>query len=420
MQVANRSDSVRPAPAITRLPGIEGLRAVAATTILIYHCWLFDGGDRLGTSGVADTVMWNLSLGVTLFFALSAFLLYRPFAAAIARGEALPDVRRYLRNRALRILPAYWVILLVTALVLGTVATRDGESLVPGSLDDPMQLLKAALLIQNYVPGTVGIGIGPAWSLAVEAAFYLLLPLLALGVARAARGCRARSKRIAILLTPALGLLLVGLSGKYVAGGLLDGTPGEGWESNWYSVVERSFWAQADLFSFGMAAAVAHTEVADGRLKLPRGWRPAALAIALAIVVACAATLGHGQLSYLPQNTAVALAAALLVAAVSFPSGSGRAPRLQRVSEASPLVAVGLVSYSVFLWHVPVIHWLTEHGATRAGWAGFGWNLALTALVAGRLAMLSYRLVELPALRRKQGRPPADSPMAAAQLEAAP
>lgn len=403
-----------------RLPGIEGLRAVAASAIVVYHCWLYDGGALLGVTTPAATIMWNLSLGVTLFFALSGFLLYRPFAAAIARGVELPDVAQYLRNRALRIVPAYWVILLVSALVLGTTHTRNGAGdLVIGAVNDAVQLLQAALLVQNYTPDTLGIGVGPAWSLAVELVFYLMLPLLVLATARLARGCGARSRRVGILLAPALALLLVGLSGKYVASGLHDGTGG-GWQDNWYSVVERSFWVQADLFSFGMAAAVAHTEVLDGRLRLPRHWRGGALAVALLIVVPCAMTLDRGQLSYLPQNTAVALAAALFVAAVCFPAGSGPPPRPQRLLQVRPLVVAGIGSYSVFLWHEPVIIWLTDHGAMRDGRAGFAWNLGLTALVVGVLSLLTYRLVELPALRRKHHRAVVEAPMAAAQLKAAP
>ena len=404
----------------TRLPGIEGLRAVAAGSILAFHTWRYGGSDWL-MAGPGATVLLNLSLGVTLFFALSGFLLYRPFAAAIARGDRLPSVRSYLRNRALRILPAYWAILVIAGLVLASVNTRDDAgNLVRGALDDPVQLVGAALLVVHYVPDTILVGIGPAWSLAVEVVFYLVLPLLVLGAAAAARRYSERRQRVMVLLAPALLLLIVGLSGKCVVGVVLDGSANGNWQSDWASVVERSFWAQADLFSFGMVAAVAHTEVVDGRLALPRAWRPGALALALAIVVPCAATLDVGQLGYLPQNTAVALAAALLVAAVCFPSGAPRTPLAQRLLESRPFVLIGLVSYSVFLWHEPVIRWLTEHGAMRAGAVGLGWNLAMTAAVVCALATLSYRLVERPALRRKRPPAPSEAPMAASQLEAAP
>jgi len=415
---ARRSAAGAPA---ARLPGIEGLRAIAAGTILVIHCWRFDGQVGVGSTEPAATVLENLSLGVVLFFALSGFLLYRPFAAAIARAEELPRVGRYLHNRALRILPAYWVILLVTSLVLVSANLRDGDGhLLIGALDDPLELLASALLVQQYDPDTLLVGIGPAWSLAVEAVFYLLLPILVIAAARAARGRRVRAERVRILLAPALALLALGLAGKLVAGGVLGGAPDEGWQSDWYSVLVRSFLAQADLFAFGMAAAVAHTEAVDGRLTLPRHWRAIALVLSLTLLAAAAVTLGQGQLGWLPQNTVVALAAALLVAAISFPGPADGALWLRRVLETRALVAVGIVSYSVFLWHEPVIRWLAEHGVMRAGAIGFVWNLVVTIVAVGILSMLSYRFVERPALRRKHRPAATDTPMAAAQLEAAP
>lgn len=404
-------------PPPDRLPGIEGLRALAATAVVVHHTWILPGGERVGADAGAGAVFLNLALGVTLFFALSGYLLYRPFAAAIARRAEMPRIRRYLRNRGLRILPAYWAILVATSLLLMTAGTREaGGRLEFGVLIDPLPLLKAALLIHNYHPDTVVIGIGPAWSLAVEAVFYVVLPLMALVAARAALRCRARSGRVIVLLAPPLLLLLIGLSGKYMAGVVVPAAPGAGYGANWHSVIERSFWAQADLFAFGMLTAVLHTEITDGRFVLPRGWRVVALALAVAIFAPCALSLDSGQLGYRLENTAVGLAAALLIAAVTFPGGPARGPLLQRILELPAVVMMGLISYSVFLWNDPVLRWLSEHGATREGWAGLAWNLGLAAVVVGALSLLSYRFVELPALRRKHRRPP----MRAEQIEAAP
>ena len=159
-------------------PHIDGARALAATSILVYHVWRYGaaGEPSLGPPG---QLMPHLALGVTLFFTLSGFLLYRPFAAALARGRPRPDLAAYLRNRALRILPAYWVILLVTGLVMGGTIVR--HDLQRRSLAArPSLLVRDAFLVQNYDPGTILTGIGPAWSLAIEAAFYLALPILGL------------------------------------------------------------------------------------------------------------------------------------------------------------------------------------------------------------------------------------------------
>jgi peptidoglycan/LPS O-acetylase OafA/YrhL len=403
-----------------RLPGVEGLRAMAALSVLVLHTWSY-GTDRLDEHGLAGHVFPNLALGVTLFFTLSGFLLYRPFAAAIARAGKLPDAGRYLRNRALRILPAYWVILLVSALVLETTLVREPDGhLAAAAVTDPLELLRAALFIQNYDPATFAIGIGPAWTLSVEVAFYLLLPLLVLGAARVARGAKDRSRRVAVLLGPPLLLLVVGGAGKFVAGVVLPAPPDAGFGANWHSVVERGFLGQADLFAFGMIAAVLHTEVQDRRVILPARWRPASLVVAFVIFAVCARSFDDGQLSYQPQNTAVALAMALLLAAVIFPSASERTPWLTRLLETPGIVAVGLVSYSMFLWNEPVVRWLAEHGVAREGWAGFAWNLSVMLIVVGALSFVTYRLVELPALRRKRRTERRATPMEEAQLEAAP
>jgi peptidoglycan/LPS O-acetylase OafA/YrhL len=78
--------------------------------------------------------------------------------------------------------------------------------------------------------------------------------------------------------------------------------------------------------------------------------------------------------------------------------------RALRFLEARPLVAVGLVSYSLFLWHWAVINWLKSESLTVGGWGGLVLNLSLVALVSGALSALTYRFVERPALRLKSSR----------------
>jgi peptidoglycan/LPS O-acetylase OafA/YrhL len=398
--------STRPSSG-TRLPGIEGLRGLAAVSIVLVHTWStsMPHGVVLGIgSRMADTLS-TLSVGVTLFFTLSGFLLYRQFVAPIARGTSRLPISAYLHNRVLRIAPAYWVILLLTAVVIGSVSLRAASGqLDVGRLTDPLAFGQAALLIQQYHPGTVMIGIGPAWSLAVELVFYLALPLLALGAARLARRASERRERVLVLLGPPLLLLLIGLSGKAAAAYLLPGGPLAGYDANWHSVIERSFWAQADLFSFGMVIAVLHVEASDGRLRLPPNWRRAAVAMALLVFLPCAWTMHRGEQSYLLQNTGEALAIALAFAAIVFPDPSLTRPlRAVRVLESRAFVAVGLVSYSLFLWHYPLIWWLRDHGLTLGGgWGDLLGNVAIVAVLAGALSALTYRYVELPALRHKR------------------
>ena len=405
-----------------RLQGIEGMRAIAAGTIVLVHVWGFSSpnGEALGFDLWIGDALSTLSVGVTLFFTLSGFLLYRPFAAAIARGREHMSIGAYFRNRFLRIAPAYWVILFACAVVIGTVYLRDGATLEVGRLTSPVEFLQAALLLNNYRPTTLGIGIGPAWSLAVELVFYLALPLLVLGAAWLARRAADRSGRVLALLGPPLLLLVVGLSGKLVAGHVFPGAPTAGYGNNWHSVVERSFWAQADLFCFGMLAAVAYVEIADGRLRPPAGWRPVAALLGLLIFIPCAATMHQGEHSYLLQNTGQALALALIFASIVMPRPAGAGPSWAiRFLEHPWLVAVGVVSYSVFLWHLPVIVWLNGHGLTVGGWGGLLVNTAIVAVAVGALSALTYRFVERPALRRKRSmRTPEPAPTAGGEQPA--
>jgi peptidoglycan/LPS O-acetylase OafA/YrhL len=410
-------------PSRGRLPGIDGLRAVAAGSIVLHHCWLYAmpaGSPRPGGARTAEAFDL-LALGVTIFFALSGFLLYRPIAAAVLRGSPLPGVRAYFRNRALRILPAYWVILLVCALGLRStyVGWEDGR-LGEGALTDGWRLLQAATLAQGFHPGTLLVGIGPAWSLAVEAVFYLSLPLLGLLAARLGPpGARARRRLLAVLVPPVL-LLAIGLSGKTAAWLVVPGAPMAGFSPTWHAVVERSFWAQADLFTFGMLVAVVHALHRDGALTLPRRWRPAAVAVLVVLSVPAAATLRGAELSYLPQNTVLAAAAALLIAVVVIPGPGGSLPRATRWLERRPVAAVGLVSYSLFLWHEPVTRWLADRGLTHAGWSGLAGDVLLVAGVALGLSALSYRWVERPALRRRDREPATRPPGPAGDAQAAP
>jgi peptidoglycan/LPS O-acetylase OafA/YrhL len=394
-----------------RLEGVEGLRAVAASSILVYHVWLYSQpGRRLADFGpLTRYVFPHLPLGVTLFFTLSAFLLYRPIVTALVEGTPRPRLRTYLRNRALRILPAYWVVLVVTAVLLPAAVLRTGpDTLELGRMArDPGLLLRNAALLQNYIPGSFLTGITPAWSLAVEVAFYLALPLLGLmAAACAARTTNARDRLIATL-APAATVLVVGLSGKAVAASWVvsAGTPNPGWDGDWHSVVVRSFWGQADLFTFGMVLAVVHVGLEQGLLTLPRWWRWAATggALAAAAAVAVCADLGLWSAGRNPYELTGALGCALLLALVVLPPADAeiRPGPLMRLLSAPVAVTAGLVSYSIFLWHEPLVRLLRSQGWTFPGRPGWAMNLVLVAALTALASAATYRWVERPALRRK-------------------
>jgi peptidoglycan/LPS O-acetylase OafA/YrhL len=312
------------------------------------------------------------------------------------------------------------VILLFTGLVLQTTHVRDSSGVLgTGVLDDPVLLLINLAFVQNFYPSTLLTGVGPAWALAAVVVFYLVLPLLVLVAASLAQRAKTRAGRTWAALAPAILLAGVGLSGRAVATFIL---PGGGWDADWHSVIERSFWAHADLFAVGLAVAVIRVESEDGRLRLPSWWRWAAVGAMLLIALPTAKFTtpegyADGSLSNHTYDVLMALVCGLFLALVVLPANEPPSI-LVRTLEAPVIAGIGVVSYSLFLWHVPLVFWLRNHGFTLGGAAGFVIDAVLVAAIATALSALTYRYLEYPALRRKvstRAKRPLDEAVAQAQ-----
>jgi peptidoglycan/LPS O-acetylase OafA/YrhL len=87
--------------------------------------------------------------------------------------------------------------------------------------------------------------------------------------------------------------------------------------------------------------------------------------------------------------------------------------------QARPCVLVGLCSYSVFLWNQPVLFWMGKHGLVFGGLGGLAVTLSLLLLITGGLSTLTYRYVEVPALRLAHRRRQASRPLPSPLLEPA-
>src|SRR5207248_1204356 len=162
-----------PPPGNPRFPLFDGLRAIAALSVLVFHTAYYSRASE--GAGGAQPFLARLNVGVAVFFIISGFLLYRPLLAARA-GQGppvrLPD---YARRRVLRIVPAYWVALTVLAIYPGLTGPFSGDWWVYYGFG------------QDYGTRTVVQGIGPAWSLGCEVLFYALLPFISMALAWAAR-----------------------------------------------------------------------------------------------------------------------------------------------------------------------------------------------------------------------------------------
>ncbi|MDA0568022.1 acyltransferase [Streptomonospora sp. S1-112] len=184
---------------------LDGVRALAALMVLVFHVAIETGAAL--APGVLGALLATGELGVPLFFALSGLLLYRPWARAAFDDTPLPRARPYLWRRALRVLPAYWLVAVVALLLWSR------EHLNSGAVWAQVMTLTYVFDTDPWYVGTGPYGLGQTWSLSVEATFYALLPLLALLLHRAAaRGrpgpaVRGRRLLVGLALITAVGVL---------------------------------------------------------------------------------------------------------------------------------------------------------------------------------------------------------------------
>ncbi|HEV3054185.1 MAG TPA: acyltransferase family protein, partial [Solirubrobacteraceae bacterium] len=167
------SPAVAPPPGNPRFALFDSLRGLAVFAILVFHVAEVTGA--LNTSGSGDLIAVVGNEALIVFFAVSGFLIYRPYALAHAKGRPLPSTLRYGRRRVLRILPAYWTALTLLAIWPGITGVFTHE------------WWRYYFFLQPYAARTLGQGIPVAWSLCVEVSFYFALPLWAALVRRVAR-----------------------------------------------------------------------------------------------------------------------------------------------------------------------------------------------------------------------------------------
>jgi peptidoglycan/LPS O-acetylase OafA/YrhL len=159
---------------VHRVASLTGIRAVAAILVVGTHAAYTTGKYTHGYWGLVGA---RMEIGVPIFFVLSGFLLFRPWVKATVTGGPPPSVSRYARHRVRRIMPAY-LITVIFAYVL-----YHFREAGPNPGHSWLGLIRNLTLTQIYTDGYLGKylhqGLTQMWSLAVEAAFYVTLPVLA-------------------------------------------------------------------------------------------------------------------------------------------------------------------------------------------------------------------------------------------------
>ena len=325
---------------VPRLHFIDGLRGLAMLMVLLYHCWLFGGlwkiGFTLGRHSVnfAGIIGYG-HIGVNLFLVLSGFCLYWPFVKSGKRRE--PTLWEFARKRCRRILPPYYVTLL---LCLGLALTQAWPHLDRTDVSFLMRWLVLHLvMLHNMRPEYILSLNGSLWSLGLEFQLYILFPVLV----EAYR--RFNSRRVLLMV------LFVCSAYRFflVRGGYLP-DDGIGYVLA-YSVFGRCFEFALGMFTAEMIARWHETQ------KNPLHWIDG---LVVAVIVPVAIIDGrHGHFQTLTDSMWGLLFAVIILI------GSRPNAIVNRLLSTRYLVRIGIYSYSVYLIHLPLVILLGGYATTH-------------------------------------------------------
>lgn len=365
--------------------GLTGLRGFAALWVFLYHAWVY-AEPRLMTVSLPGVTLDLTPLfstgwaGVDFFFVLSAFLLALPFAHWACGENDYPSIRRYLARRFKRIFPAYWAQLVILLVVAATTSFYAMPSL--------RQLLAHAVMFFNLPPWWVSPMNGVWWTLPTEFLFYaLLVPFSVL--------LRNRPGRLLLL-----GLVAVAWGYRW----WVLATFGEREPGLVFTLMGNTL-GYLDIFIIGTLCAFLY--VHRGRRSLRRPHPGILLGLGVLGVLLVLYSIhwlygfywsGHVLLFF--KNTLIGISIASIIMAVVMGSKIANALLANRL-----MMHFGIISYSVYLWHFPIVVALSKWSFI-AGYDGYRLPLLLAFSVPATwlVAWCSYRFIERPFLVRGRGR----------------
>jgi peptidoglycan/LPS O-acetylase OafA/YrhL len=392
-------------------PAFDGLRAIAAGAVLLHHAGFQTG---YGPNRRFGQLLAHGDAGVSIFFLISGFLLYRPFIAAHLDERKPTSADRFWWRRVLRIFPAYWVAVIVIYVAFG---------FAQGALHGARDVFTYFGLFQIYDPRRFFNGINQAWSLSTEISFYLFIPVYAWAIRKVAHRLAGRVSKLRVEV---IGLVVLYLTSVvWRVGWFLYDPYWQRYDVNHpqnlfpapHAALATQYWLPSflDLFAMGMGLALVSAWVVKRgvvpRLVAAIGRHPGLcwLAAACTYGIVCFAVGLPRDLTPLTGKQAMVrqllyglTALFLLLPAVFGPQDRGLVRKFLRWG---PVAYLGLISYGVYIWHeawiAEVFKWFgyTVFDAPIIPVVLFG--SALTILTASA----SYYIVERPVLRFKD-RPP--------------
>jgi peptidoglycan/LPS O-acetylase OafA/YrhL len=358
----------------------DPLRGVACLVVLFWHT-VVNSAVYTPPDGVSPYYshelsflgrpIFTLSVSVWLFFALSGYLIAGPFVRALVRGDGRrPKALPYARNRILRVVPGFWAILTLTLILEGT----RGDSL--------KHIAEFYGFVHVWDQGSFTPAMVQAWTLDVEAVFYIMTPLLLLPLATLLRGRGTPWQRASIILA---GCVVLGAASLAL---------GQRWPHT-DKIVPGSAWA----FGPGIALATVEPLLRDKFAGRHFGRWVARGLLALAAAAFLLQSYVVTFYSNAAQNLCAVVSCGALLAAplvLQWTTGS-----TWKLFDNRFLHWVGVRAFGVYLIHVQALHFLRP----VTEWAGsvpmaLLTTFPLTVLISVPLGALSFRYVEKPFLER--------------------
>lgn len=400
----------------TTIAALDGVRAIACLSIIEYHVHYlitrsFDVTPVIGQLGNALLMVgWS---GVTLFFVLSGFLLFMPYANHLLFEQPRPSTRTFYLRRALRILPGYYLALLLL-IILAHPHYFQWDHL--GSLGLFLTLLMDA-------PSSYQRINGPFWSLAVEWQYYLLLPVIAQGFSLVVRSAPSPLQRYWRVLIGLVGMILWGIGTRYL-GNYYTLHPTETlfvprWLLNVVLLLTYgSSGKYLEDFAIGMLCCTiymftrntTHGHTIRSYLTRYSTWLWGMGILVLCFMAGWSAYVSQliflkpfiGAHSFLTEF-GFALGFGLCLIAILFGP-----PGLKLVFEWQPLRWIGSISFSLYLWHLPILLFFRDtviNQLTHSSPTTYLLYWACVSLVIIPFAYVLYRVVERPWMKLAHTRP---------------
>jgi peptidoglycan/LPS O-acetylase OafA/YrhL len=362
---ASRVASTRP-----RLAFIDGMRALAALYVVFSHAWSEQNNGHFASHWLRLVPTWSAHFAVGVFIVLSGYCLILPIAR---KRDQIGSLSEFFRRRAMRILPPYYITLVLSILVIATVAGQRTGSIWDINLPLKLDTVLAHLLLIHDLPLHLQGGMinYPLWSIAVEFQIYLLMPLIALSL-------RVVGNVRTLLWTMSLGLLHFALHGR------IDSMV------PWY----------VGLFTMGAIAArwCVQRPARIDPLIAYAAWGLIALTVLVSLKKGDLFMVSHFYIF----DTVIGAATAILLC-TSYADAASKSNVLTRFLSWRPLEEIGIFSYSLYLIHAPLLH-LFHLLLGRFFRVGEGTMLALLLLsipaIVG-LSRLFYLVGEKPFMAKR-------------------